>query len=72
MPGSLFPRSPSIFPEFSPALHTPRIQRTSTNAPSPTLERPDPSGAEVLPLLEDHHAEADISSGALSQRLRCA
>lgn len=68
MPGSLFPRSPSIFPEFAPVLQTPRIQRISDNAPSPpTLERPNTIEIEVHPTLEDPHAEADISSGTLSQ-----
>lgn len=71
MPGSLFPRSPSMFPDFAPALQTPRIQRVTYGAPSPSLEQPDPIGAEVQQTLEDCYAEADISSGALSQQLRC-
>jgi len=66
MPGSLFPRSPSMFPDSAPVLQTPCIQRISVNAPPPTLKQPDAVGAEVHPTSEDHHIEADISSGALS------
>jgi len=72
MPGSLFPRSPSMVPEFASVLQTPRFQRTSSNASSPTLEQPDAIRAEVRPTSEDHHAEADISSGALYTWPRCA
>jgi hypothetical protein len=68
MPGSLFPRSPSMVPGFASALQTPRIQRVSNNAPSPT---PNAIGVKVHPILEDHHAEADVSSGAPFRRLRC-
>ena len=66
MPGSLFPRSPSMFPDFAPVLRTPCIQRISVNAPLPTLKQPGTLGAEVHPTLEDPHIEADISSGASS------
>lgn len=55
-----------MFPDFAPVLQTPRIRRISDNAPSPTLEKPDATAVEVHPTLEDPHAEADISSGALS------
>jgi hypothetical protein len=61
-----------MFPDFAPALQTPRIQRISDNISRPILEQPDATGAEVHPTLEDPHAEADISSGALSQRPRYA
>jgi len=71
MPGSLFPRSPSMFPDFASILQTPRIQRATNGTPLPTLEQSDPIGAEVHQTLEDHRAEADISSGALSQQPRC-
>jgi len=64
MPGSLFPRSPSMVPEFASVLRTPRVQRTSSNVPPPALE-PDAIRAQVHPTSEDHHAEVDISSGAL-------
>ena len=67
MPGSLFPRSPSMFPDFAPALQTPRIQRVSNNTSPPALKQLD---AGPHPTPEDHHAEADVSSGALSQWLR--
>ena len=71
MPGSLFPRSQSMVPDSSPALLTPRIHRVSNNVPSLTPQDPRVIRAEVHPGLEDHHAEADVSSGALSQWLRC-
>lgn len=64
MPGSLFPRSPSMFPDFAPVLQTPRIQRATNGALPPTLEQPDHIEAEVRQILEDRYAEADISSGA--------
>jgi len=67
MPGSLFPRSPSMLPDFAPVLQTPRIQHISNDAPPPAPERSDPIRAQVHPMLDDHHAEADVSSGALSQ-----
>lgn len=67
MPGSLFPRSPSMFPEFAPVLQTPRIQRISDNVLSPTLEQPDTVEVQVHPTLEGYRAEAEISSGVLSQ-----
>ncbi|KAF9790390.1 hypothetical protein BJ322DRAFT_1036132 [Thelephora terrestris] len=62
MPGSLFPRSPSMAPNITPQLQTTRIQRVSSNPPSPTLEKPDATGTDVRPTLEDHPVEADISS----------
>jgi len=54
-----------MFPDFAPVLQTPRVQRVNNGAPPPTLERSDPIGADVHQTLEDRHAEADVSSGAL-------
>ena len=67
MPGSLFPRSPSMVPDFGPSLQTPRIHGISNGASSPTLGTIDAKRTEVHPTAEDNHAEADISSGALAR-----
>ena len=71
MPGSLFPRSPSMIPEFLPSLQTPRIQRVPNNAPPLILKQIDAARTEVPPTMEDEHGEADISSGTLFQSTWC-
>lgn len=67
MPGSLFPRSPSMVPEFASKLQTPCTRRVPNNLLSPAFERTDLTVPEVHPSLEVHHDEADISSGTFSQ-----
>jgi len=59
-----------MLPDFATVLRTPRIQRVTNGAPLPTPEQPDPTGAKAHQTLEGRHAEADISSGALSQQPR--
>ena len=71
MPGSLFPRSPSIIPDTAPPLQTPRTRRASNSTLSPTLGRTNATRTEVHSTMEDRHVEADISSGTLLRLVRC-
>ena len=71
MPGSLFPRSPSMVPELALQLQTPRIQRVSDTSPATLLGHTNATRTEIHPTMEDYHAEADISSGMSSLLHRC-